>query len=118
MNNSSKFAEIQEFEHLKIKSEAASLLSDHNFSQRWIQSKIFNLSPDEYKKELESKGGVCAICKNECTRALAVDHNHITGQVRGLLCNKCNRGIGYLSDSIDLLQASIDYLKEYKIDGG
>ena len=88
-----------------------------NYSRVYHLQRKFNLSPDEYKKKLESQGGVCAICKNECTRALAVDHNHITGQVRGLLCNKCNRGIGYLSDSIDLLQASIDYLNEYKIDG-
>jgi hypothetical protein len=52
LNNPSKLSEIQEFEHLKIKAEAASLLSDHNFSQRWIQSKIFNMSPDEIRQNV------------------------------------------------------------------
>lgn len=50
LNNPSKLAEMQEFEHLKLKAEAASLLSDHNFSKRWIQSKIFAMSNDEIKQ--------------------------------------------------------------------
>lgn len=52
LNNPSKLAEMQEFEHLKLKSEAASLLSDHNLSKRWIQSNIFGFSPDEIKQNV------------------------------------------------------------------
>jgi hypothetical protein len=52
LNNPSKLAEMQEFEHLKLKAEAASLLSDHNLSKRWIQSKIFGFSPDEIKQNV------------------------------------------------------------------
>jgi hypothetical protein len=73
----------------------------------------FNLSPEEYNDLLEKQGGVCAICKQNCTRALAVDHNHTTGKVRGLLCNNCNRGIGHLRDSIDLLKSATSYLEYY-----
>lgn len=52
LNNPSKLAEMQEFEHLKLKSEAASLLSDHHLSKRWIQSNIFGFSPDEIKQNV------------------------------------------------------------------
>ncbi len=52
LNNPSKLAEMQEFEHLKLKAEAASLLSDHNLSKRWIQSNIFGFSPDEIKQNV------------------------------------------------------------------
>lgn len=52
LNNPSKLAEMQEFEHLKLKSEVAASLSDHNISNRWIQSKIFNFSPEEIESNM------------------------------------------------------------------
>lgn len=52
LNNPSKLAEMQEFEHLKLQAEAASLLSDHNISKRWIQSRIFKFSPDEIRQNV------------------------------------------------------------------
>jgi len=56
--------------------------------------------------------GRCAICGgvNDIDRRLSVDHNHDTGEVRGLLCNRCNRAIGLLGDSIDILESAISYL--------
>lgn len=45
-------------------------------------------------------------------RILGVDHCHITGKVRGLLCMKCNSAIGFFNDDINLLQLAIKYLKE------
>lgn len=74
----------------------------------------------EYNEMLEIQEGLCAICGNPETsrdhrtkelRALAVDHNHDTGEVRGLLCGDCNTGIGLLQDDIELLLNAIDYLK-------
>lgn len=64
---------------------------------------------------LAKQGGVCAICKNpekSCARGyrLAVDHDHATKQVRGLLCVNCNQGLGHFRDSIPRLQAAIGYL--------
>lgn len=50
LNNPSKLAEMQEYEHFKQKSEVASALSDHNISKHWIQSNIFNFSPDEINR--------------------------------------------------------------------
>ena len=46
-------------------------------------------------------------------RALSIDHDHNTNTVRGLLCNKCNQGLGFFDDSIDLLQGAMLYLKQH-----
>ena len=74
----------------------------------------FGISLDEYKQILEKQKGVCAICRgrNKCNEniSLAVDHNHITGKIRGLLCLKCNLGIGAFKDNIDLLEKAYSYL--------
>lgn len=71
----------------------------------------FNLTPDEYFDLLEQQEGVCAICgKDELGRRLAVDHCHETKAVRGLLCRKCNMGIGLLGDDPEILQKALRYL--------
>lgn len=55
--------------------------------------------------------GMCQICKKTKDDArLHVDHDHVTGVVRGLLCHSCNTGIGSLGDSVELLQEAIKYL--------
>ena len=77
-------------------------------------------SMEDYYKILESQNGVCAICKKQSNKrsnngktikALAVDHCHKTGKVRGLLCDKCNTSLGHFCDSIEILQSAINYLK-------
>jgi hypothetical protein len=66
----------------------------------------------------EEQNGVCWICekrtrgRGEEKNTLAVDHNHKTGKIRGLLCSNCNTGLGNLRDSIELLEKAITYLKE------
>jgi hypothetical protein len=55
----------------------------------------------------------CAICNQKTS--LVVDHNHNTKQVRGLLCHKCNRGLGHFDDNIELLQKTIIYLEESEL---
>lgn len=74
----------------------------------------YNILPGDYWRMLESQGGVCAICKRDCARrgpqSLAVDHDHISGAVRGLLCEACNMGIGKFGDNPDFLRAAADYI--------
>lgn len=71
------------------------------------------LTRAEYDGLLRAQDGVCAICGWECSsgRRLAVDHDHRTGKVRGLLCTKCNMGIGMFWDETDLLHKAADYLR-------
>lgn len=81
----------------------------------------YGLTPDEYQEIYARQKGRCAICTEEetalsyqknCPQRLAIDHNHTTQKVRGLLCFSCNRGIGYLKDSTGLLIAALMYLEE------
>lgn len=82
----------------------------------------FGMTLDDYNKKLKEQKYVCAICGQKETaidsrynkiKLLAVDHNHETGQIRELLCNKCNHGLGCFKDNIDILNNAIKYLKEH-----
>lgn len=69
------------------------------------------MTPEEYEAMLQSHGGVCAICGGPGgVRGLAVDHDHKTGQVRGLLCGSCNPALGTFYDDVDLMRRAIAYL--------
>lgn len=74
--------------------------------------KKYSLSIEEYEKLLLAQEGVCAICKQTGTKQLAIDHDHETGKVRGLLCSSCNTGLGLLGDSLEALKNVILYLEE------
>jgi hypothetical protein len=76
--------------------------------------KAYGITPEEYELLLDLQLFVCAICgtKEPGGKGMfAVDHNHDTGDVRGLLCNRCNSGIGMLLEDVNLLQHAIDYLR-------
>lgn len=62
--------------------------------------KTYGITGDEYWLLYEAQGGVCYICKRArgLSKKLAVDHDHKTGFVRGLLCGACNKYIGYVRD--------------------
>lgn len=80
--------------------------------ERHLRSK-YGISAAEYAERLEKQGGCCAICRAEpgaIGETLAVDHDHATGKVRGLLCAKCNRMLGCAIDRPDILRAGADYL--------
>ena len=74
----------------------------------------FGLTKEEYMKMLDEQDGVCGIChqreRSIRFKYLAVDHCHITGKIRGLLCHRCNKGLGHFADSIELFQNAISYL--------
>lgn len=73
----------------------------------------FNITLEDYNIMYENQNGCCAICNKHSIdekQALAVDHCHDTGKVRGLLCKQCNMGIGSLKDSTELLKKAITYL--------
>lgn len=75
--------------------------------------RIARLSRTEYKAILQAQNNSCAICLRsveEVKRALDVDHDHATDKVRGLLCNKCNLGLGYFKDNLTNLDNAKWYL--------
>jgi hypothetical protein len=82
------------------------------YSTNYNRFHKLGMTKEEYDVLLEKQKGVCAICHQQCSRALAADHDHATGKIRGLLCNKCNRGLGYFRDSHALLIEAADYLLE------
>lgn len=85
-----------------------------SYMRRYARQRKYGLTEEKFNALLESQGGVCAICSQEFkgTRDCNVDHNHETGEVRGLLCHDCNTGIGSLGDDCERLSRAIEYLKE------
>jgi hypothetical protein len=76
----------------------------------------YGITLEEYNNKLKEQDNLCAICKLDKPGGngdFYVDHNHITGQVRGLLCHWCNFMIGQSKENLDTLQAGIDYLKKW-----
>jgi hypothetical protein len=76
----------------------------------------FGIGLDDYQRMLSEQDGKCAICRTDSNRgrAFAVDHDHATGEIRGLLCSDCNTGIGLLKDEPELLAKAIQYLQSHK----
>ena len=83
----------------------------HNKLLSHVKSK-YGISKEEYEGVLEKQNGVCAICGGVLTRKLSVDHDHSTGKFRGLLCTKCNLGLGCFNDDSSLLKRAMEYLDE------
>lgn len=76
--------------------------------------KEYNLTPEAYTELLLKQACACAVCfvpTSELTYKLYVDHDHVTGKVRGLLCQKCNSGIGMLQDTLTVVESAVEYLK-------
>lgn len=84
----------------------------------WEHRKLgkYGLTLDGYNQLLASQNQSCAICKQTCPsgKKLAVDHDHATSEVRGLLCLNCNNGLGRFRDDPELLTRAIEYLSRTK----
>ena len=82
---------------------------------------LCGITVEQYDEMHSNQRGLCRICKKPETavngrggvRRLAVDHDKITGKVRGLLCGRCNMGIGNLCHSPKILNSAAQYLKDY-----
>lgn len=71
------------------------------------------LTHGDYLLMYAAQGGCCAICGTRHNR-LRVDHDHVTQKIRGLLCNRCNVGLGMMSDSPTTCRLAADYLDRYQ----
>jgi len=83
--------------------------ADNNFQ------KNYGINSDDYYKMNIAQNGLCAICRRMCNKhtRLSVDHDHKNGQVRGLLCHRCNTAIGMLEDNEDIIWNLLEYLKKH-----
>lgn len=70
------------------------------------------ITPEQLVSAYEAQDGKCAICTTEVPLIdSAIDHNHKTGEFRGVLCKTCNRALGLFQDSETIMASAINYLK-------
>jgi hypothetical protein len=79
-----------------------------------VQVRAYDLTVSEYNALMQVQKAVCAICgeKDPVGKRLAIDHDHETGRVRGLLCTRCNPGLGYFCDAPERLRRAAEYLEK------
>ena len=85
-------------------------MTNHGSSRNWHLKRRYGISEAEFDAIKAKQGGLCAVCQE--AQADHVDHDHVTGKVRGILCFNCNGGLGQFKDRIDRLEQAIDYLKD------
>jgi len=75
----------------------------------------YGVTMQQYRAVWVRQGGVCVICeqpeRTERNRLLTIDHDHVTGRFRGLLCSQCNRAIGLLQDNPKVIDAAARYIE-------
>lgn len=94
------------------------LVSKRSWQRSYAFRTKFGITVEDYKRMEQEQNGACAICcrgpEGEDTyrhgKSLAVDHNHDTGEIRGLLCDLCNRGAGQFKDNSQLLQKAAHFM--------
>jgi Recombination endonuclease VII len=75
--------------------------------------KLYGMTPEKREEMFNAQGRCCAVCKSteHGGRGWQIDHDHATDEVRGILCQHCNLALGQAKDSIEILQALIEYLR-------
>lgn len=84
-------------------------------TREWNRLKFTGFTQEDFKSKLEEQNGVCAICGTDDPGKLdfCADHDHETMQKRGVLCRKCNAGLGQFNDNPELIAKAIEYLSHY-----
>lgn len=102
--------------------QAARRAADPEF-HKWLSYqnhlwKKYRMRWEEYEQLCESQDNKCAVCRAPLSfepKRPAVDHDHTSGQIRGLLCEACNQGLGNFRDDPDILRAAAKYLEKERI---
>jgi len=95
---------------------------ERSLSLKYIQrvrllKKVYNLTEEDVRNLMDLFRGACHICGDslvvpDSNKSYHIDHNHETGEIRGLLCHLCNVGLGHFKDSPDLLDRAAKYLRD------
>lgn len=106
-------ANKQKWQERHAKRRAAGWRRDPEYIRAYRLKQLYNLTLEEYDRLFKAQNGVCAICckPESVTANLPVDHDHVTGEVRGLLCTPCNTALGLIGESPDRLRVMADYLE-------
>ena len=80
--------------------------------QKYYAEKVYSISLEQYKKRMATSNK-CEVCGSK--DKLCYDHDHKTMKFRGVLCNKCNRSIGILGDTVESIQKVLFYLTKEKV---
>jgi hypothetical protein len=89
-------------------------------NQYWVRYgrvRFHGVEPEEFQAMFLRQGGKCAICPRTLElqgRGTHIDHDHVTGKVRDLLCSKCNPGLGLFDEDPARLRAAADYIERHK----
>lgn len=86
-------------------------ICDYNRNRGKQFQEKYGLTVEQYQIMCLMQNNLCAICCEEPEGNLHVDHDHATGEVRGLLCNNCNNGLGRFKDNIESLKNAVLYLE-------
>ncbi len=86
----------------------------HKWRARFYQSK-YGMTIQEIDELLKSQNGICPICRTafKNTKLMSLDHDHTTGKLREILCNKCNTALGLLDEKIDRFERAIQYINKW-----
>lgn len=111
---------LQTFDDFSKRQKINRIKNPNIFKNTQLKTR-YGITLDQYNEMLKNQNGFCAICNKKETkidirtnkiRALCVDHEHISGKIRGLLCQDCNFAIGKLKDNISLVENTLNYLKK------
>jgi len=106
---------IQKYKEGKSEYDRQRYLIHKKGKAEWHYLKRYNLTLEQIDEILVSQDHKCGLCGRSLKEMKrAVDHDHKTGKVRGILCNRCNLGLAMFLDNADLLKVAINYLTETK----
>lgn len=99
-----------------IRSEVDRLKDPERYKQYYRTSnrrRHYKIEPEQYKELWNKQRGMCGICMKKLVedRSTHIDHNHISGHVRGLLCHHCNTALGLFKEDAITLRAAISYME-------
>lgn len=83
-----------------------------NAGQARARERKYNVTPEEQRILLAEQGNLCAICGD--SNPTHLDHDHLSGRVRGFLCAPCNKGLGHFKDNADNLKKASEYLNGFR----
>lgn len=82
----------------------------HIYHKNTYRYAKYGITKEQFNELFKNQEGKCPICRTELKKEIHIDHDHTTGQVRGILCGKCNKGLGQFNDNIKSLTNAIKYL--------